>query len=157
METSIKIPLSKKKLNRMIIISVIFIILGIFMLVKGGDMMGDNTFKRYFVLVAGALVIPLCCWTLYFSVKKIKNLETGLCITDLGIYDNSSGIDIGLIKWEDITGLKEWDNRNGTKSIAVVVQNPKDYISKANGFWMKNLMRANYKMAGTPLLFLQYR
>jgi hypothetical protein len=150
MNTTINIPLSKNKLRRSIIASAVFILAGIFMFFKGGEMMGDRIVKKYIVEIAGALLVPLCCWTLYYSIKKLKDEQDGLSITDLGIYDNCSGANLGLIKWDDVTGLKEWDNR-GTKSIAIVVHNPNEYISKANSFWKKNLLKANYKLAGTPI------
>jgi hypothetical protein len=151
MNTTINIPLSKSKLRRSIIASAVFILVGIFMFFKGGEMMADRIVKKYIVEIAGALLVPLCCWTLYYSIKKLKDEQDGLSITDLGIYDNCSGTNIGLIKWDDVTGLKEWDNRKGTKSIAVVVQNPNEYINKANSFWQKNLMKANCKLSGTPI------
>jgi hypothetical protein len=151
MEATINIPLSKIKLYRMIVISIIFIVIGIFMFTKGGNLMGDEITKKYIVQIGGILAILFCCLTLYYALKKIKNLQNGLSITQMGIYDNSSGVNIGLIKWEDIIGFKEWDNRRGTKSLAVIVSNPKDYIGKASNFWQKNLMKANYKLGGTPI------
>jgi hypothetical protein len=150
MNTTINIPLSKNKLRRSIIISAVFILLGIFMFFKGGKMMGDKIVKKCIVEIAGALLVPLCCWTLYYSVKKLKDEQDGLNITDLGIYDNCSGANLGLIKWEDITGFKEYENR-GTKSIFILVDNPDQYISKANSFLTKKILQANYKMGGTPI------
>jgi hypothetical protein len=78
-------------------------------------------------------------------------LQDGLSITSMGIYDNSSGVNLGLLKWEDIKSFKEYDNRKGTKSLVVLVHNPQDYINRANGFWAKKLLQANYKLAGTPI------
>jgi hypothetical protein len=151
MDTTINIPLSKGKLYWIIIASAIFIILGIFMLFKGGDMMGDEIGKKYIVQLGGILVVPLCCFTFYYAVKKLKHTQDGLSITNIGIYDNSSGVNLGLLKWEDIKNFKEYDNRRGTKSLVVLVHNPQDYINRANGFWAKKLLQANYKLAGTPI------
>jgi hypothetical protein len=151
MDRIINIPLSKSKLYRIVVISLIFIVLGIGMFTKAGDIMNDNTVKKYIVQIAGILVVLLCCFTLYYALKKLKNLEEGLSITDMGIYDNSSGINLGLLKWEDIKSFKEYDNRKGTKSLVVLVHNPQDYINRVNGFWAKKLLQANYKLAGTPI------
>jgi hypothetical protein len=151
MDVPINIPLSKIKLYRIIIISLLFIVIGTFMLVKGSNLMDDEIVKRYIVKIAGCMALLLCSSTLFYALRKIKNLQKGLCITQIGIYDNSSGIDIGIIKWEDIIDLREYDNRRGTKSLAIIVSNPQDYINRASNFWQKNLLRANYKLAKTPI------
>jgi hypothetical protein len=150
MSTTINIPLSKSKIRRSIIISAVFIVLGLFMIFKGGEMMGNKIVKKYIVIAAGVLVVPLCCWTLYYGIKKLKDEQDGLSITDLGIYDNCSGANLGLIKWEDVTGFREFDNR-GTKSIFILIGNPDEYISKANSFFTKKILQANCKMGGTPI------
>lgn len=71
-------------------------------------------------------------------------------MTKNGINDNSSGASVGLINWEDISGISTSEIAS-TKFILIETTNPDKYINRAKNGLAKRAMKANAKMYGTPI------
>ena len=151
MNASINIPLSKNKLTWIIIASIFFIAFCFFMVLKA-NWIGDNneavkTISKY----GGVAGTMFFIYTLLLAIKKRKDEKVGFCIMNEGFYDNSNSTNLGLIRWKDIKGFKEW-NFEGTKSLVVLVDNPKDYIQMTTNFIAKKMLQANHKGCGSPIV-----
>lgn len=74
----------------------------------------------------------------------------GLIIGKNGITDNSNAMSIGLVKWNDITGIKVLEVVN-QKFIIINVSNSEYYIGLKKTGIGKMAMKANYKKYGSPI------
>lgn len=85
-----------------------------------------------------------------FNNKKLFDKKAGIIIDSNGIMDNSSATSVGLIKWNDITGIKI-KRVITTKFLLISVSNPEEYIAKSKSKMTSKLMRQNMKISGTPI------
>jgi hypothetical protein len=151
MDTAINIPFSKNKLTWIIIASIFFIMFCTFMFVKA-DWIGENNEVIKVISTYGGIAgVLFFIFTLLQAIKKRKDEKAGFTITSQGFYDNSNAAKLGLISWKDIIGFKEW-TFEGTKSLVVLVDNPKEYIELETSFIMKKMLQANHKGYGSPIV-----
>jgi hypothetical protein len=151
MNTTINIPLSKNKLTWIIIASIFFIVLCSFMFLKA-DWIGEhNEVIKIISKYGGIAGVLFFIFTLLQAIIKRKDEKAGFSITSQGFYDNSNAATLGLISWKDIIGFKEW-TFEGTKSLVVLVDNPKDYIELEKSFITKKMLQANHKGCGSPIV-----
>lgn len=111
--------------------------------------------------LAGLLLFGLC---VVFIAKKIFSGKPGLTINDNGIIDNSNATSIGLIEWNDITGIETiqvktavyglFPTVSSPKMIIIKTKNPKKYIIRSKNIFSKKAMEANNRMYGTPLTII---
>jgi hypothetical protein len=143
----LEIPLNKTKIIGLILASVMFVTLGFWFITSFATLQTD--FSPSLIRMIGAASILFFGVALYYSIKKYFDKKPGLIFSHRGIVDNSNGTSIGLIEWNDITGIKVvevWKN----KSILFQTNAPEKYIAKA-GKHQAYLMQANMKTYGTPL------
>ncbi len=151
MNTTINIPLSKKKLTWIIMTSIFFIMFSIFMFLKA-EWIGDNNEAVKIISKYGGLAgIFFFIFTMLHAIKKNKSENAGFSITSQGFYDNSNAAKLGLISWKDIVGFKEW-TFEGTKSLVVLVDNPKEYIELETSFMVRKMLQANHTGFGSPIV-----
>ena len=140
----VEIPLSKKKLVLGIIGSILFVVLGAFVV-----MSKEPKLASIFVKIAGIAGILFFGATGVYGVIKSFDKSIGLTIDENGIIDNSSASSIGLIKWSDITEIQT-SQVQSTKFLLIHTVNPDFYINKAKGVKRK-VMEMNKRFYGTPL------
>jgi hypothetical protein len=151
MNTTINIPLSKNKLTWIIIASIFFIMFCTFMFLKA-DWIGENNAGIKIISKYGGIVgVFFFIFTMLQAIKKRKDENVGFSITSQGFYDNSSAAKLGLISWKDIIGFKEW-TFEGTKSLVVLVDNPKEYIELETSFIVRKMLQANHTGCGSPIV-----
>ncbi len=153
MNEKIEIPLSKNKLFFGIAGSFIFVILGIFILIKSSNLDTSNTSflaNPILMIITGISSILFFGATGIFGVKKLLDKKFGLIIDSNGITDHSNASSIGLIKWQDISEISTRKVMS-TKFLMVKVTNPEAYIEKATSGMKAKLMRTNMQMYGSPL------
>ena len=85
-----------------------------------------------------------------YMLRKLFDNSVGLTISEEGITDNSSAVSVGLIEWQDITGVETLEIASN-KILLVHTNNPEKYMERAYNFFSRKAMQANYKMYGTPL------
>jgi hypothetical protein len=151
MVSTINIPLSKNKLIWIIIASIFFMVFCTFMFLKA-NWIGENdealkTISKY----GGMAGVLFFIFTLLLAIKKRKEEKVGFSITSQGFYDNSSAAKLGLISWKDIIGFKEW-TFEGTKSLVVLVNNPKEYIELETSFIVRKILQANHIGCESPII-----
>jgi len=148
--TKIEIPLSKVKMLFLILGSLLFVAFCIFIIMNAENMQTrklNNPLIIRIIALAGLLFFGII---LVSIIKKMFSKEPGLTIDNDGIYDNSSGVSVGRIKWKDIIGIRKV-KVSGTKFMLIDVYNPNEYINNINGFIKKQAMKVNMKKYRTPI------
>lgn len=144
---SIQIPISKNKIVWLLIGSLVFVIIGIWFIVGFADM--QTQFSPLMIKLTGAVAVLVFAGTFAFSIKKIFDKKPGLIINEKGIFDNTSGVSIGLIDWESITGIRTQQIMS-TRVLLIDTNDPEKFVARATGLKAK-IMRTNYNMYGTPM------
>jgi hypothetical protein len=146
----IEIPLSKTKLILMLVGSIAFVLLGLWLISEADNLSGrmtkNPTYTRR-IGAAGVLFFGVCA---VYIGRKIPDNKPGLIIDEFGLTDNSSGISAGKIMWNDIKYIKVIEIHQ-QKLIMFHVNNPQDYIDKQTSGLRRKMMQLNYNMYGTPL------
>lgn len=138
-DEEIVIRLDKFNLVLITMGSAIFVITGIVMIVVPVE-------KGY---IAAILAIVTFGVFFCFGMFKIFDRSPGLVINSSGILDNSSGLSVGLIDWDDIEGFSE-RKMHSQRILTVHVRNPDKYLKRGN-FLQRKANRANLRMAGSPI------
>jgi len=147
---SVEIPLSKGKMVFLILGSLLFVVLSVFMFLNAEGMLTrriNNPFIIRIIAIIGILFFGLI---LISVIKKIMSNESGLTINNEGIWDNSSGVSVGMIKWTDIIGIRKV-KASGVNFILIDVNNPDYYINNAKGRIKRLAMKANTRKYNTPI------
>ena len=143
MDKKIEIPLSKLKIGLLFSACMVFIILGILWTISPEN---SSLFIRIFGIIS----------TIFFGIcglsigKKLFDRNVGLIIDDNGIIDNTNATSIGLIEWDDITGIERVEIAS-TKILVIKTDKPNKYIERAKNELAKRAMKVNNKMYGSPL------
>jgi len=82
--------------------------------------------------------------------KKLFENKYGIKINDEGIYDNSTSINSGLIKWENIESIEKSKVVN-QNFIIVIVNNPNDFIDRQKNILTRKNVETNFKKFGSPI------
>ena len=105
MEKKIEIPLSKLKIGLLFIGSITFVLIGIQFAISPDEWTTARRNSPLFIRIIGIIS------TIFFGIcgisigKKLFDRNIGLTIDDRGITDNTNATSIGLIEWDDITGI----------------------------------------------------
>ena len=145
-----EIHLSKKKLVKHIIVSLLFMAGGLWMLITqpqtSNPLFNDPLIKNGAAII-GILFGPI---GIYMFIKKLRDKRPGLIIDETGITDNSSGMPTGQILWKDINKITETKIFR-QKFLMLVVQNPEDYINRQPNAIKRKGMMSNFKHFGSPI------
>jgi hypothetical protein len=82
--------------------------------------------------------------------KELLDNKYGIKISKNGIYDNSSELNAGLIKWGNIERI---ERKKGIfrKYIQVVVNNPEEFIDRQKNNRIRKIVESNFKLFGSPV------
>ena len=146
----IEIQLSKKKLILMLVGSIAFVLLGLWLIIEADNLTGwrakNPTYTRIIAIV-GVLFFGACA---VFIVRKLFDNKPVLIIDNVGLTDNSSGVTAGQILWSDVKSIKVIEIHR-QKLIMFKVKNPQDYIDRQASGLKRKMMQMNFNMYGTPL------
>lgn len=150
MNNRIEIAISKKKVLFNLLLAMGFVLAGILFTANPEAFKSPVFSNTYFIRFAGLIAFLFFGLCLVVIVRKFLDKQPGLTIDEEGILDNTSGVSIGLIKWEDIVGIKTVTVFN-QKFLMIEVRNPEAYIEKAKSRLSKKAMEKNLKMYGSPI------
>lgn len=102
------------------------------------------------IAIAGYAAILFFGICAVFFIGKLLDTKPGLVIDDEGLIDNSGGLSVGRILWEDIENISVIQMHR-QKLLMLRVKNPQHYIGRQKTSLKRKLMELNYKMYGTPL------
>ncbi|MBU2923088.1 hypothetical protein KO504_17205 [Winogradskyella psychrotolerans] len=161
--TEIKIPLSKTKLVLMLFGGLAFVFGGVWMIIKPDNssyIRHSNDFL-FFMGLASVLFFGL---GVFFILRKIFSEKVGLIINDEGIFDNSNAICVGLIEWQDISGIDTikvevpvYDlgiDVSSQKMIILKTNKPEKYIERQKNIILKETLEYNNQEYGSPLTII---
>jgi hypothetical protein len=144
----IEIPLSKLKLLILIAASIVFVILGFWILIYHPEsaIFRSQLFNSVVSIIGilffgiGGLVVLL----------KLRDDKPGITINNLGIDVNAGAASFGLIKWTDIQEVKAilYVNQD---LLLILVNNPEFYIGRQNSSIKRKGMEMSLKYLGTPV------
>jgi len=144
------IKISRIKIIGLILLSMLFVVLGIWIafyapIVESG-FLNNVVFRKSVgvlsILFFGAMGILIS--------KKLFQDDYGIKINDNGIYDNSTTINSGLIKWENIEKIEKSRVVN-QNFIRVIVNNPTDFIDRQKNMLTRKNVETNFKRFGSPI------
>ncbi len=150
MKEKIEIPLSKMKIVLLLIGGLVFVIAGMFFILKPSVFVTARFRHENIIRIVGIVSIVFFGLCLFFIVKKLFDNKVGLIIDQNGITDNSSANSIGLIEWQDITMVQTLQIAS-TKMLLLITDKPDKYIQRAKNGMSKRVMKTNHKMYGSPL------
>lgn len=147
--TEIQIKINKINITLLMLGAIGFTIISVLFVYTPERFISFLFFNTKIIRLIGLVGILFFAIALIFLIPKFFDKNSGLILNNLGIIDNTTANPVGLILWNDITRI-EVKKINSINLVLVYLQNPTDYISKANwinGLGLKNNMR-NY---GTPV------
>ena len=156
MNNRIEIYLSKKKIILILIASIGFVVLGIWFVYDPQKFVSDYNIRyRMFnnpelIRIIGIIATVFFGIGVVYGIKKLFDKKVALIIDSNGITDNSNASSIGLIEWNDISGIRTIQVMS-TKFLLIEIANPEKYIEKAKNRIQARLMKANMNMYETPL------
>ncbi|MDX1372521.1 MAG: STM3941 family protein [Nitrososphaeraceae archaeon] len=150
MKEAIEIKISHTKLAFFLVLAAAFIIAGIFFLIQPENFVSSIQQSEQLIRIIGIIAVIFFGACFIWILRRFFDDEVGLRIDETGITDNSSGVSVGLINWEDISGIETYQIHS-TKFIVLLTDQPDKYIQKARTGLMKKAMQANKSMCGSPL------
>ena len=140
---------SKAKIIVLLLFSVVFVLLGIWILSGGADdarrslgVVGNRIVGIAGILFFGGIGLIL--------IKKILEKEPGLVLNKDGFIDNSSALSAGFVPWSNVKmlGLLSF---SGQQFIAIKLHDARDFLERGNAI-QKMLKRKNLKMTEADIL-----
>lgn len=147
---SVAIVFSKRKLSKLLTISVVFAALGCWMLLSPGNE-GTGLLSHPIIkngAATGAFLLGLLGTAV--TLAKLLQKQPALVINDSGITDHSSPVAAGYVPWSDVQVLTTTTVVN-QKLILLIVKNPEAYILQQKNVIAKRGMRMNFKNYGSPI------
>lgn len=153
--TIIRIPLSKNKIVKLLIFSLIFVAAGLWILIaqpQTSNFIFNNVWLKN--IAGGMSTIMGIAGTFYFS-RKLADSQPGLVIDNEGFTDNSSAVALGKIYWRDVIAVEEKAIQASIASkqyfVTILLKNPETYINRYPDGIRKKMMLMNLKYSGTPV------
>src|SRR5690606_32783969 len=131
---------NKKKAFLLLIGSLIFVILGIYLFLNAENMTSFRARNPVFIKIAGIASVLFFGLGIYVSIKQLIKNKLMLIIDENGINVNPQKNE--YIKWDNIEGFAEL-KINSVKIIIIQINNAEEYIKKESNNLRKKLMIFN--------------
>lgn len=142
MEEVVYFP-SKKKLTLAAIGSLVFVLVGIWMLTDESASLGP--FER----MTGAAAIVFFGLCLVYVIYRLVVNKQALTINRAGIVDNASAVSVGFVAWEEIACATIY-SQSGNRFIGIELKSPDAFLSRV-GPAKRKLLNLNLAV-GAPLM-----
>ena len=152
MKTDIEIQFNKGKVLTYSFGAFAFVCAGVFFTYVG-LMTKNHFFPRFFLLFLGIVSTSFFGLILLIILPKAIRNKAGLIITEKGVYDYSSAISAGFIRWTEIKKISH-SYSGSTIFLLIMLKKPENYIARQKWLIKRIAMRMNYKMSGTPIHIL---
>ncbi|MDO6390003.1 STM3941 family protein [Pontibacter sp. BT731] len=150
MKQKIEIPLSKTKMTLFLMGAIVFVVMGVFFAMEPARFISPVFRSEGLVRIAGVASVLFFGLGAVYMLRKLFDKKVGLTICEAGITDNSSAVSVGLIEWQDITGVETLEIASN-KILLVHTNNPEKYMARGTNIFSRKAMQANHRMYGTPL------
>lgn len=151
----IEISLSKSKLTKLLIFSVLFLMVGLWMIITNPQTSNPvfNNIILKTLAFYGSTLVGL--FGIYFFTKKLFDKKPGIVISEQGIYDNTSAFKFGLIPWSDISEIYDSSIQASIASkqyfVTIGLIDPDKYITRETNVVKRKLLAINAKSYGSPI------
>ena len=147
---SIAIPQSKTKLALLLLLSLTFVALGVWIIHNVSSSEDLDSWHRWKELIAGFSSIIFFGGCSLVFLFMLFNTNPGLIVDDKGITINPGLFSNRSITWDQIDKFSI-QRVLQTKLIGIHLKNPEEYIEQQKGAWIKRTLKLNYKNFGAPL------
>jgi hypothetical protein len=139
------IPTSRKFIVLALLGSILFVVIGIFMVNSEPTRKYSSTFLQTW----GVIGIAFFGLTTMYCLRKLLDTKPGLIVDENGIWNNSSIISNHTIQWSELKGtsLKKIGNE---KILFLYFKDDKGFVLKFN-FIERFLMRLNLSLYNSPI------
>ncbi len=143
-----KIKLSKKKIYKSIVVLIIFLLICL-LFVFYPDTFTSIIFRnKYLIFLIGISGIIFSILYLYPIINKLFKLNIGLEINENGIINNTEYLNLGLIKWSDVSNIRIKEFGKG-RYLLLDLKNEEDYLNRLNSNVFKFYAKFNKVQYGT--------
>ncbi|PTB97236.1 hypothetical protein C9994_03730 [Marivirga lumbricoides] len=145
----IEIYTSKKKSLILLLGSLAFVALGIWLVMEAENLTGWKARNPLFTRGIGIASILFFGLGIFVSIKRLLKSEIALVIDPIGLNVNPKKSTTELIKWEEITGFEEIKIQS-TRILVISVTNPKYWLERETNTIRKKLMQFNINNYDSP-------
>lgn len=147
----IEISLSRSKMFLLIIGASLFVLFGISFINDPEGWASPKFGSPAIIYFAGIASVSFFGMCLLYGIYKITDTRVGLRMDPDGLYDNSNAASLGLIRWQDITGI-ETVQVASTKALVISIKNDEEYIKNGSNFFVRLLAKMNKRSYGSPVV-----
>lgn len=145
----IEIYSSKKKSLLLLIGSVVFVVLGLWIFLEADNLTGWRARNPYFNRGVGIASVLFFGLGIFISVKRLIKSEIVLVIDSIGLNVNPKKSLTEFIKWSDINGFQEI-KIHSTRIIIIGVKDPEYWLDKETSGFRRKLMQFNINNYNSP-------
>lgn len=147
----IRIERSQRKLWLMFLAAIGFVALGIWLLwLSSAPLVEHQRLNQPWLLVIIAWSAILFLGSCVIAIaKKLRDRSPGLVISAKGIQDTPSAISFGLIRWSEISEIRECQMAG--QRFVVVMKSSYDKLFSDAGPFKRKLHAANIRLCGSPV------
>jgi hypothetical protein len=146
--TEISIPFNKQKNLIRFLFCIAFVLLGIDFIIN--PYLFIRSEDPFMIKLIGYICITLFGAAGWIFGQKLFNRKPAIILDEEGILDNSAGMNIGKILWEDIVNIRK-QLIAGENFLMIDVKNPMEYIDKEMNPVKKQILGINHSLYQTPI------
>ena len=145
----IEIYTSKKKSVLLLIGSIAFVALGIWLLMEADNLTGWRARNPIVTRGIGIASILFFGLGIFVGIKRLIKSEIALIIDHIGLNVNPKKSLTEFIKWDDILGFEEIKIQS-TRILIIGVKNPEYWLEKETSTIKKKMMQFNINNYNSP-------
>jgi hypothetical protein len=145
----IEIYSSKKKSLILLIGSIVFVVLGFWLLLEADNLTGWRARNPIFTRGIGIASILFFGLGIFIGIKRLIKSEIALIIDSKGLNVNPKKSLTEFIKWSDINGFEEIKIQS-TRIVIIGVKNPEYWLDKETSEFRRKLMHFNISNYNSP-------
>jgi multisubunit Na+/H+ antiporter MnhB subunit len=126
----IEIPRSKRKMGLLLVGALAFVVLGILFVINPEQWVSARHESTGFIRIAGGVSVLFFGGCSFFIAKHFLGKGVGLRIDEKGITDHTNATSVGLIEWQDITGIQRLTIAS-SNILIIKTAKPEKYIRRA--------------------------
>jgi len=145
----IEIYTSKKKSIFLLVISIVFVLAGIWLFLEADNLTGRRARNPIFNRGIAVATILFFGFGIFVGIKRLVKSEIALIIDTLGLNLNPKKSLTEFIKWEEILGFDEIKIK-GTKILIIKVKNPNYWLENETKSIRRKIMKININTYTSP-------
>ena len=141
-QNELRIPASRLKLVGTLLGALAFVGLGVLMMIT-------ESRRGLFAKLIGLVVVGFFGAIVVSVMKHLLFLGPAVIINSKGIVDNSSGVSVGFIAWDEIEEIREYKFQNQT-FLGITLKDVNKVVARQPK-WKRSVIRANLKLGAAPV------